>query len=259
MVLAIDIGNTNIVMGAYRGENLMFSTRFATNKKLEADQYAMQINGILNLRTNEKFNVSGAIISSVVPQVTQDIVNALQLLFGITPLLLQDTDKMGIIIKIDNPNELGNDLIAGVIGAKSHYSTPAIVIDLGTATKITAVNSKGEILGCSIMPGVFISLNALTGAASALSGIALNAPKNGKAIGTNTQNSMQSGIVYGTAAMLDGMIERFNEELGQDATVIATGGAASFIVPHCKHKIINDENLIINGLYKVYKSEISNE
>ncbi len=259
MYLALDIGNTNIVMGVYENDALLFSTRISTDKSLEADQYALQINGILKLHNIESSKIMGAIVSSVVLQITHAIVSALKTLLNIEPLLLTGTHNSGITIKIDNPKELGIDLIAGVLGAKYTYSLPAIIVDLGTATKITAVNEKGEILGCSIMPGVFISLNALTGAASALNGIALNAPENGKAIGTNTQNSMKSGIVYGTACMINGMVERFNSEMGTNALVLATGGAASFIAPHCKNEIVYAPNLILDGLYSVLKSEMENE
>ncbi len=258
MYLALDIGNTNIVLGAFENDELRFSTRIATDKKLEADQYALQLKGILNLHGAQQCKIKGAIVSSVVPQITQALVNALITLLGIEPLLFNNSNCDKIKVKIDNPNELGADLIAGALGAKCKYSLPAIIVDLGTATKITAVSEKGEILGCSIMPGVFISLNALTGAASALSGIAINAPENQKAIGTNTQNSMKSGVVYGTACMIDGMVERFNEEMRANALVIATGGAASLIAPHCKTKITLEPNLILNGLYCALKKEIQN-
>ncbi len=258
MVLAVDIGNTNIVMGVYNENEMLFSTRIATDRFLEPDQYALQIIGVLSLNNVSRNSIKASIISSVVPQITNYVAHAINKLFNIECIILKNAEKTGLTVKIDNAAELGNDLIAGVLGAKYAYTLPAIVIDLGTATKITAVNTKGEILGCSITPGVFISLNALIKTASALGGIDINAPSNLKAIGTNTQNSMKSGVVFGTACMLDGMIERFENEMQTKACVLATGGAAGLIVSHCKTEIIHAPNLIIDGLYGLYKSEFNN-
>ncbi len=253
MILAIDIGNTNIVIGAYKGDKLIFSTRLATNTNLESDQYALQIKGVLNLHSINKNIVEGAVLSSVVPNITHKIESAVKTVFDVETLLLTHNLNTGIDIKIDNPSEMGLDLVAGAIGAKAKGLLPAIIIDMGTATKITAVNESGDILGCSIMPGVFISINALTKNASALGGIALKEPKNKLVIGTNTVHSMQSGFVYGSACMISGMIDKFLQEMNTTANIIATGGASSLIVPHCKHKINLMPHIILDGLYYVYK------
>ncbi len=252
MILTIDVGNTNIVLGAYKDKELIFSSRIATDTRLEADQYALQIRGVLQLHGLNSSELKGAVMSSVVPQITDTLINSIKSITPVVPTLLTHEIKTGIDIKIDRPAELGTDLLAGVIGAKANYALPAIVIDMGTATKITAVDDEGNIIGCSIMPGVFISINALTKNASALGGIAIKAPKNGNAIGTNTICSMQSGVVYGSAAMLDGMIDRFCAEMGEVRSILATGGAAHCIVPHCKHSVTLAPTLILEGLRSVY-------
>lgn len=250
MILAIDIGNTNIVMGGYEKGALTFFTRLSTDRHLEVDQYALQIDGILALYDVAPAQLTGAIISSVVAQITDTVAAALHTLAGITPLLLSQALPTGVTVKIDSPAELGSDLLAGAIGAKVDYPLPAVIIDLGTATKITAVDKNGAVLGCSISPGVFVGLNALTGTASSLAGIAVKAPAH--AIGTNTTQSMQSGVVFGAAAMLDGMLDRFAAEMGKPASILATGGAAACITPHCRHTVTLAPTLLLNGLYAVY-------
>ncbi len=253
MVLAIDIGNTNVVLGAYENDKLVFSTRLSTDTRLESDQYALQIKGILNLHNLNKNTITGAVLSSVVPQVTHIIENAIKTVCNVNTLMLTHKLKTGIKIKIDSPTEMGLDLVASVIGAKAKNMLPAIIIDMGTATKITAADENGNILGCSIMPGVFISINALTKNASALGGIALKEPKSKLTIGTNTVHSMQSGFIYGSACMLDGMVDKFLQEMNLNANIIATGGASTLIVPHCRHKINIMPNIILDGLYQAYK------
>ena len=222
MVLTIDIGNTNIVLGGYENGALGFCTRISTDKSLEADQYALELSGILNLYKVAGENIEGAIISSVVPQITDTVARALRMFAGVEPLKLTQELPTGVGVNIDTPSELGADLLAGAIAAKALYPLPAIVIDMGTATKITAVDEQGTVQGVSIMPGVFISLDALVNGTSLLKGIATNAPV--RAIGKNTVESMQSGVVFGAASMLDGMVERFEAELGPAKTLVATGG-----------------------------------
>ncbi len=253
MILVIDVGNTNIVIGGYENDALVFNTRITTNKMLEPDQYALQLKGILNLHNIDIACIKGAIMSSVVPQITDVLLSAINTICAIKPVLLTHKLNTGISINIDNPFELGLDLVAGVLGAKAKYSLPAIVIDMGTATKITAVDENGVIQGCSIMPGVFISINALTKNASALGGIALRENDTKTAIGKNTIHSMQSGVIYGTAAMIDGMIKRFTKEMGSEPFVVATGGVSGLITPHCFSEITQDSTLILAGLYHAYK------
>lgn len=252
MILAVDVGNTNIVLGGYEQEKLCFSSRLSTEKAMEADQYALQLRGILDLYDVAPAAITGIVLSSVVPPITDTLARALRRFTDVEPLLLSQDLPTGVEVCIDNPRELGTDLLAGAIGAKAGYPLPAVVLDLGTATKLTAVDGEGRVQGVSIMPGVFLSLNALVSGASQLGGVALRAP--GHAIGKNTAESMQSGMVLGAASMLDGMLDRFEEELGGPATLLACGGAAGLIVPYCRHKISHVPTLILDGLYAVYKA-----
>ncbi len=251
MILTVDIGNTNIVLGGYENDALAFSTRVSTDKSREADQYALELSGILRLYGVASERIEGAILSSVVPQITDTVVRALRLFAGVEPLRLTQSMPTGVTVEIENPAELGADLLAGAAAAKAMYPLPAIVIDMGTATKLTAVDANGAVQGVSIMPGLFISLNALVSGASQLGGIATAAPR--RAIGKNTVESMQSGVVFGAAGMLDGMIERFEAEMGPVKTIVATGGAAGFVAPHCKRSITHVPTLILDGLYEVYR------
>lgn len=251
MILAVDIGNTNIVLGGYEQDKLVFATRLATEKQLEADQYALQLEGILRLYHKRPADVEDAVVSSVVPAITGTLCRALQTLCGVQALVLSQKLRTGVTVDIENPAELGDDLLAGAIGARAAWPLPAVVLDLGTATKLTAVDADGVVRGVSILPGVLLSLNALVSGASQLGGLALCPPAH--AIGRNTVESMQSGIVLGTASMLDGMLDRFEAELGRIETVLATGGIAGMIVPHCKRRVELVPDLLLDGLYQVWK------
>lgn len=251
MILVVDIGNTNVVLGGYQNDTLTFCARLSTDKSMEPDQYALQLHGILNLYKVDTGAIEGIIISSVVPQLTGTLTEALQLFTTVTPMLLTQHLNTGICVNIENPAELGNDLLAGACAAKANYALPAIVLDLGTATKLTAIDKEGNVLGVSIMPGVFIGLKALLNDASLLGGVALMSPS--CAIGRNSTQSMQSGVVLGAASMLDGMIARFEQEMGPVASLLATGGASGLIIPHCTHKIKHTPALLLEGLYAVYQ------
>lgn len=249
MILAVDIGNTNITLGGYEQGKLGFSTRLATDLKLEPDQYALQLQGILSLYRVAPGAIEGIVLSSVVPQVTDTVAVALSRFAAVEPLCLSQQLPTGVEVCIDSPAELGNDLLAGAVAAL-RYPLPAVVLDLGTATKLTAVDETGRVQGVSILPGVFLSLEALVSGASQLGGLALGAP--GRAIGKNTAESMRSGVILGTASLLDGMLDRFEAELGPVKTVLATGGAAGLIVPSCRRKIVLAPTLLLDGLYDVY-------
>lgn len=251
MVLAVDIGNTNIVMGGYTGGKLAFCTRLSTDKNMEPDQYALQLHGILDLYDVAPAAIEGIILSSVVPQLTETLEGALHLFTDVRPVRLSQALARSVRVDIENPAELGADLLAGAAAARAAYELPAIVMDLGTATKLTAVDREGTVLGVSIMPGVFISLNALVSGASLLGAVALHAPAH--AIGRNSAQSMQSGVIFGAASMLDGMVDRFEAEMGPVKTLLATGGAAGLIVPHCRHRVLHVPTLLLDGLYAVYR------
>lgn len=252
MILAIDIGNTNITVGLYCDNQLKFVSRLATERKKMPDQYAVELLQIFRLYEIDCSDFEGAIISSVVPELTNTIKKAAQLTTKHAPLTVGPGIKTGLNIKIDNPAELGADLVAGAVGAIAKHPLPALVLDMGTATKISIIDKSGNYLGCTIAPGVRLSLDALSKGASQLSAISLDAPQS--PIGTNTVASMQSGIVFGAAAMIDGMIERIEQALGDKVqSIVATGGISGHIVKHCSKEIILDENLVLDGLMHIFK------
>ncbi len=255
MVLAIDVGNTNIVLGVYDNDELLFTSRLASDRNRTADEIAVQLKAVLSLHDQDIDSIDGAIISSVVPLITEPMSEAVRLLTGRTAIIVGPGMKTGINIGIDNPAQLGSDLLVDSVAAAALYPKPVIVADLGTATTLTVVNDKNTIVGGAIIPGVKTALNALTASAAQLRQVSIEAPKH--AIGRNTAECMKSGIVLGNASMLDGMIDRFNEELGADCFVVATGGLSEMIVSHTKHKIVHNPDLLLEGLYILYKKNIN--
>lgn len=251
MVLTIDVGNTNINLGLFDAETLCMSARLATERQKTEDQFAAEFMQLFSMHNISMQSIDGCIISSVVPEITLSISNAIQRLTDKQALVLQPGVKTGLNILIDNPAQLGADLAAGAVGAVVGYPLPAFVIDLGTATKIYAVDANKGFRGCMIAPGIAISLKALTDTSSLLPTISLEPPK--KACGTNSVESMQSGVILGTAAMIDGLLDRFTDELGAPQTVLATGGLSSFIAPVCRHTVQYDSNLILKGLKAIYE------
>ena len=255
MVLAIDIGNSNIVIGGYDGDKLIFVSRITTNSTQTEDEYAVFINDLLELNKITDRNFSGAIISSVVPKLLPVLKEAVYKISGCKALAVSPGVKTGVNIKTDDPSVLGADFVCAAAGTIAHYPLPAVVIDMGTATKVFAVMEKGEFIGTSIMPGVNISLDALAGRTAQLPHIGIQG--NPPIIGTNTVDSMRSGIIYGSAAMVDGMIDMYKKELGRkEVTVVATGGISRSIVKYCKNNIILDEMLLLKGLISIYKKNV---
>ncbi len=251
MLLAVDIGNTNVTLGLFEDSILKTTGRIATDTKKTADQYAIEIKDIITLHGEDIGKIEDAIICSVVPIVGSAISSAIALLCDTVPLMLGPGVKTGLNIKIDNPAQLGADLAAGAVGALSEYTMPCVVIDMGTATTISVLDKSGSFLGGAIAAGMKLTLNALASGTAALPSLSVTSPKT--VIGHNTADCMQSGIVYGTAAMLDGMIDRIEEELGEAATVVATGGLAREVITYCKRDIIYNENLLLDGLRLIYE------
>ena len=254
MLLTIDIGNTNITLGGYMGQELMFISRLATDRRMTADQYALQIKDIVTLRGCEWGDIEDAIISSVVPIVGGAISRAIEFITGKAPMVLGPGVKTGLNIKIDNPAQLGADLAAGAVGAMGKYPTPCVIIDMGTATTLSVLDKDGTFRGGAIAAGIRSTLDALSSNTAQLPFINLQAPES--VIGTNTVSSMQSGLILGAAAMLDGMIDRIEQEIGEITSVVATGGLAEMVVENCRREIIIDNNLLLDGLYKIYKKNI---
>ncbi len=251
MILAIDVGNSNIVLGCIRDREILFEARMATDRIKTADQYCAELKTMLGLFDVAPADISGSIVSSVVPMIQQVLVQAVERLTGKPCLTVGPGLKTGLNIKIDNPAQAGSDLIVGAVAAIDAYGAPLCVIDLGTATTISVIDREGVFRGGSIAPGVMLSLNALSSGTAQLPGISLEQPK--KAIGTNTVDSMRSGLLLGSAAMLDGMVERIEAELGYPTRVVATGGLAKFIVPLCKREMEVDDKLLLRGLELLYR------
>lgn len=252
MLLAVDVGNTNIVLGVIDGEKLVSSGRFSTNIYETEDECAMKIYSFLNLHNN--IQIDGAIISSVVPALVTTLKKAIYTVCKVNAIVVGPGIKTGLSIKIDDPAQLGADLVVGAVAAKEKYPLPAIIFDLGTATTGSVLDKDGNFLGGTITTGVKTSINALSAGAALLPQIDITAPK--KIIGTNSIESMQSGCVIGTACMLDGLIDKFEQELGEKATVVVTGGLGKSIAKNCSHDMIIDENLLIDGLRIIYNKNI---
>ena len=251
MILAIDIGNTNIVVGCIDEEKIYFTERLSTVHTKTELEYAVDLKTVLDIYHIKRTDIEGCIISSVVPQITDIAKLAAEKILKKEVMVLGPGVKTGLNIVMDNPGQLGADLVADAVAGLASYPVPLVVIDMGTATTISVVNSKKQDVGGMIMPGVGISLDALTARASQLSGISIDAPRH--IIGKNTIECMKSGVLYSNAAALDGIIDRIEEELGEKTTVIATGGLAKKIVPHCRKEIILDEELLLKGLMLIYR------
>ena len=251
MILAIDIGNTNIVVGCIDEEKIYFTERLSTVRTKTELEYAVDLKTVLDIYHIKRTDIEGCIISSVVPQITGIAKLAAEKILKKEVMVLGPGVKTGLNIVMDNPGQLGADLVADAVAGLASYRVPLVVSDMGTATTISVVNSKKHYIGGMIMPGVGISLDALTARASQLSGISIDAPRH--IIGKNTIECMKSGVLYSNAAALDGIIDRIEEELGEKTTVIATGGLAKKIVPHCRKEIILDEELLLKGLMLIYR------
>lgn len=251
MIIAVDIGNSNIVIGGVQDDGILFEARLRTDSTKTSDEYAIDLKMIFDIHHLRLSQIEGSIIASVVPQVLNSIKTALWKLTGKTSLVVGPGVKTGLNIKLENPAQTGADLVVGCVAAMRSFKPPLIVVDMGTATTMEVIDESGSFIGGCICPGVKISLDALTQRAALLPGIQLDQPK--RAIGRNTVECMRSGIMYGTACMIDGMIQRLEEELGAKTTIIATGGIAQFLVPLCRTKIHYDKNLILKGLAYIYR------
>ena len=251
MILAIDVGNTNIVVGCIDDRKTYFIERLSTNRTKTELEYAVDLKNVLDIYHIKKTEIEGCIISSVVPQITNIVKLAAEKILKKNAIVLGPGVKTGLNIMMDNPGQLGADQVADAVAGISSYPVPLILIDMGTATTASVVNSKKQYVGGMILPGVGVSLDALTARASQLSGISIDAPRH--VIGKNTIECMKSGVLYSNAAALDGIIDRIEEELGEKTTVVATGGLAKKIVPHCKREIILDEELLLRGLLIIYE------
>ncbi len=251
MILTIDIGNSNIVLGGVKEDTIVFEARLRTEATKTSDQYCVDLKILLDVYGVKPEEIEGSIISSVVPQVLNSFQTAIKKLTGKVSLVVGPGIKTGLDIRLENPGQTGADLVVADVAALREHKPPLIVIDMGTATTMSVLDKNGAHIGGCIIPGVRISMDALTDRTALLPGLQLDQPK--RAIGRNTIDAMRSGIMMGTACMLDGMVERMEQELGYKTTVIATGGIAKFVVPLCKTPMIYDQDLLIKGLAALYR------
>lgn len=251
MLLAVDIGNTNVVLGLYEQEKLVQTFRVATVRSRTEDEYAVLLQQLLSLRQLTAKAVSAAIIASVVPQLTDVLVSAIRQAVGREPLIVGPGLKTGMPVLYDNPHDVGADRVVDAIAAYARYQSGVIVVDFGTATTFNCVSPKGEYLGGVIVPGVKVSLEGLMQSAAKLRPVELTAPP--RVLGRNTTHALQSGVIHGYAAMVDGLVDRLIEELGFPCRVIATGGLAILIGKHARRIEEQDQNLTLEGLRILYE------
>ena len=251
MLLAVDIGNSNISIGCIRDDEILFEVRIATDRARTSDQYGVEIQNMLEANGVHREDIHDCIISSVVPPVFNSVWAGVYKMIGRRPMVVEADMDTGLEICLDMPSQVGADRIVMAVAALESYSAPLILIDMGTATTIEVVEPGGRYMGGVIIPGVRVSLDALTSRTAQLPAISLGRP--GKVVATNTADCMRSGVMYGNACMLDGMIDRMCQELGHEATVVATGGLAPFVTPLCRHEIILEPELLLRGLNALYK------
>lgn len=254
MLLCTDVGNTNIKFALYKGEKLLMKLRFSTNRSKTADDYAVDLYTIFKINNVNVKEISGSIISSVVPLVTDLLKKAIMTVANVDSLVIGPGIKTGLDIRLDNPGAVGSDIVCMCVALKEYYPCPVIVVGMGTATTILYMNENKAYCGGVILPGVQISLDALTARCALLPSVNFSAPQ--KAIGTNTADCIRSGIIYSNAAMIDGMIDRFEEEVQQKCTLVATGGMAQHIVSYCKKNIIINDDLVLEGLRLIYEKNL---
>jgi type III pantothenate kinase len=260
MILAIDMGNTNIVIGCVDDEKIYFIERLSTDLKKTELEYAIGFKTVLELYHIDSEQIKGAIISSVVPQLVNIIKDAIEKIIGLTPMIVGPGLKSGLNLLMDQPKQVGCDLVVDAVAAIHEYGAPVIVVDIGTATTISVVDKNKNYIGGVILPGVKVSLDSLVSRTAQLPRISLEAPR--KVVGKNTVDCMKSGIIYGNASCIDGVIDRIKQETGYtkengcDAKVVATGGLAEVIVPNCRTDIILDNELLLKGLKLIYDKNV---
>ena len=250
MILALDVGNTNIVLGCMEGDEILFECRFSTDRNKTTAENAVLFKNVFDIYGIDLNKINGAIMSSVVPPIDKILKEAIFVVTGYNPIEVNIKMNHGVKMSTDNPEQLGNDILVSLVAALDKYSVPSVIFDLGTATTLAVIDRDRFFRGMAILPGIKISQDTLTSKTSQLPAIAYEAPPN--IIGTNTVDAMKSGLIFGNASMMDGMIERIEDELGEKVTVIATGGLAECVASYCKHEIIHDDLIMLRGLKLLY-------
>lgn len=251
LLLAIDIGNTSIAIGVYEGARLAHTARIATDQENLPDEYAMLVLGLLQARSIDPARVSAAAISSTVPQLEGTFRQVCRGYFDVEPLIVGTGTKTGVRVRYDNPREVGADRILHAVAALAHHEPPLVIVDMGTALVFDAISADGDYLGGAIAPGIGIASEALFRRAAMLRRVSLERPDS--VIGRNTVHSMQAGMFYGYAEMVDGMVRRFRAEIGAEATVIATGGYAATFAEELDCIDHYEPDLNLDGLRRVYE------
>lgn len=251
MNLAVDVGNSNIVIGLFEGERLLSAHRAATDRAATDFQYAVLLKNALAASHAAPEDIRGGIISSVVPSLVPVLTKALDLLTGVRPIIVGTGLKTGLEIVTDAPAAVGADRIVDAVAARTLYGAPVVTVDMGTANTVSVVDGSGRFLGGIIMAGLRLSMEALTRSASLLPQVSFEPPRH--VIGRSTAESMKSGLILGAASTLDGILDRIESELGVPCPAVATGGLAPTVIPYCKHSLIHDPDLLLRGLMILYR------
>ncbi|UCE27858.1 MAG: type III pantothenate kinase [Candidatus Coatesbacteria bacterium] len=250
-LLAVDIGNTQVVCGLFDEGNLLFSFRLSTCGERTADEYGLFMASLIESRAGREIGTADSIVCSVVPPLTDKIETALVRYFGRRPTVVgPDYSRLGINVAYDRPEDVGADRVVDALAARETFGAPVIIVDFGTATTLDLVNGNGDYVGGAIMPGLGRAAKTLTESAARLVPVEFEAPAS--AVGKNTTDSIRSGLIYGTAAAVDGMIEKFREEVGERCPVVATGGLARYVVECSEYIEVTDPDLTLKGLSYAY-------
>lgn len=251
MLLAINAQNTFITIGCFRKDQLEVVTRLATEPRHSADQYACAISDVLRLRAVDRRQIGGAILCSVVPALSSVLRQAVETLFHCPVISVSAGIKTGLNMKIDHPHMLGSDLVCLAVESVSRGKLPCVAVDMGTATTFTVVDKDGVMVGTAIAPGVHLGLEALRQQAAQLPSVILD--QSVQLIGKNTMDSLSSGVLYGAASMVDGMIQRLREQLGEELTVYLTGPDAPYVADLMKEETVREPHLALMGLRKIWE------
>ena len=254
MILAVDIGNTNIVVGCIDGERICFVERLSTVSTRTELEYAISFKSIAEMYDIRTEELDGGIISSVVPPVTNIVKRSMEKILNREVMVIGPGVKTGLNVLMDDPRQVGSDRIVNAVAVVNEYPVPAAIIDMGTATTICVVDGKKNYIGGAIIPGMRISANTLTARTAQLPKISLEPPA--RLIGKNTVDCMKSGVFFGNVALIDGMLDRMEEEMGQKMTIVATGGLAKALIPYCRHQITVDDELLLKGLKIIYEKNM---
>ena len=258
MLLAVDVGNTETTIGLFERAELQQHWRVATQVERTPDEHALIFQGLLGqVDLSFSRNVTGVVISSVVPRISQAVRDMVERYFHFEPVIVGPGVRTGMPIVTDNPKEVGTDRVVNAIAAHARYGGPCVVVGIGTATTFGAVSERGEFIGGAIAPGVQVSTNALVASTAQLRNIEFAAPRS--VIGKTTVEAIQAGVIFGHAAMVDGIVERLRDELGASAPAVATGGLAPVIIPHCKTIDHHEPWLPLEGLHLIYERNAERE